>query len=117
MNGLNRRCSPRVFTQAIGSQRLRDYSLAQQQRLVALLAGRGVGAAGGTLDHGAFVVVDCVGTHPARAARQAVETLSTHGIIADARGGRIRLCPDVLTTADELDRAASGLGDALAKSS
>ncbi len=103
-----------IFTQAIGAQRLRDYSLAQQRRLVESLAERGIRASGGTSEHGAFVVVVLDGEDAPRAARAGVESLAQRGVIADARGSRIRLCPDVLTTADELDRAAAALGEAQA---
>jgi len=96
-----------IFTQAIGVQRLRDYSLEQQRRLVSSLAERGVLATGGSADYGAFVVVDCKGDAASRDARRAVEALAARGVIADARAHRIRLCPDVLTTSDELDVAAN----------
>ena len=46
-----------VLTLAIGVARLRDYSLARQQTLVAALAECGVHALGGTEDRGAFVVL------------------------------------------------------------
>ncbi len=102
-----------IFTQAIGAQRLRDYSLAQQRRLVESLAGGGIRASGGTSEHGAFVVVELDGEDPSGAARRSVESMAARGVIADARGARIRLCPDVLTSADELDRAAGALLEAL----
>ena len=98
-----------VFTQAIGVQRLRDYSLAQQRRLVASLAERGVSASGGRAEHGAFVVITLTGADAARESRRGVEAMAARGIIADARGPRVRLCPDVLTTTDELDLAASAI--------
>jgi kynureninase len=100
-----------VFTEAIGVQRLREYSLAQQRRLVSALAERGIGATGGSADYGAFVVVTCEGDDASRAARRGVEALAVRGVIADARGARIRLCPDVLTTTDELDLAARAVAD------
>jgi len=101
-----------VFTQAIGVQRLRDYSLAQQRRLVSSLAEHGISATGGSADHGAFVVVSRAGVDAPHAARRGVETLAERGVIADARGPRIRLCPDVLTTTEELDLAASAVAEA-----
>ena len=100
-----------VFTLAMGVQRLREYSLAQQRRLVSALAERGVSATGGTADYGAFVVVGCGGDD---ASRGAVEALAARGVIADARGPRIRLCPDVLTTTEELDLAANAVADVIA---
>ena len=89
-----------VFTLAIGVERLRAYSLAQQKRLVRLLAERGVDAEGGSEDRGAFLVVrDC----DPSALAQALERKGIHG---DARGDYLRLCPDVLTTDPELAAAA-----------
>jgi kynureninase len=102
-----------IFTAAIGVQRLRDYSLQQQRRLVSMLAERGIGATGGTPDYGAFIVVDRQGDGASRAARHAVEALAARGIIADSRAHRIRLCPDLLTTSDELARAATALADVI----
>ncbi len=89
-----------LFTEAIGVPRLREHSLRHQGRLVDLLAQRRVASAGGRDDRGAFVVV----THP-RAA-DAAAALRGQGIVTDARGRYLRLCPDVLTTDDELVRAA-----------
>ena len=103
-----------VFTAGIGVQRLREYSLAQQRRLVSALAERGVGAAGGTADYGAFVVVQYEGVDASRAAKSSVEALAARGVIADARGPRIRLCPDILTTDEELDLAAIAVAEARA---
>ncbi len=89
-----------VFTLALGIDRLRAYSLLQQQRLVALLAARGVTAIGGTADRGAFVtIVDTRAEHWSAALR-------THDVVTDARGRYLRLCPDVLTRDAELVRAA-----------
>jgi kynureninase len=89
-----------LFTEAIGVPRLREYSLRSQGRLVDLLAQRRVPSVGGGDDRGAFVVV----THP-RAAEVAL-ALRGQGIVTDARGRYLRFCPDVLTTDDELVRAA-----------
>jgi kynureninase len=97
-----------VFTLAIGVERLRAYSLAQQRRLVGLLAGRGVAAVGGTEARGAFVVV----RHPQ--APDVAARLAADGVIADARGAWLRLCPDVLTTDAELVAAAERIGAAFA---
>ena len=91
------------FTLAIGVARLRAYSLACQRRLVAALAVRGIAAQGGTEDRGAFVVVE-----DSRAGEWA-ERLREQGIVSDARGPCLRLCPDILNTEDELVRAAAAL--------
>lgn len=95
------------FTAAVGVERLRAYSLGQQRRLVGLLAQGGVSARGGTADHGAFVAIRD------QKAREAVHRLAAKGVIADARGAWLRLCPDVLTTDAELVTAAAAAADAL----
>jgi kynureninase len=88
---------------ALDPARIRAHSRAQQQRLVALLAERGVAARGGGVDHGAFVVVTSLHAGPWS------EALEARGIITDARGRYLRLCPDVLTRDDELACAADAL--------
>ncbi|HZW71937.1 MAG TPA: aminotransferase class V-fold PLP-dependent enzyme, partial [Caldimonas sp.] len=88
------------FTLAIGVARLRAYSLAQQRRLVSLLAERGVAAEGGSDDRGAFLVIRD------RDATGLAQALEQRGVYGDARGEHLRLCPDVLTTGAELVRAA-----------
>jgi len=95
-----------VFTLAVGVGRLREYSLALQRRLVALLAEQGIAAQGGTENRGAFVVV----RH--REARAWSVALAARGVVADARGPWLRLCPDVLTTETELVTAAAALAAA-----
>ncbi len=93
-----------LFVQGVGPRRLRECSLQSQQRLVAMLNGEGIGARGGTSAYGAFVTVrDPRAQEWAKALRDAQ-------VIADARGEWLRLCPDVLTTDDELARAARALG-------
>lgn len=99
-----------ILALAIGVGRLREYSQALQRRLVGLLAQRGVEAAGGTADRGAFVVVGFEG-RGREAAGRCAHRLRSRGIIADARGPWLRLCPDLLTTLDELDRAAAAIAD------
>jgi kynureninase len=94
-----------AFTLAMGVARLREYSLGQQRRLVALLRDRGVPASGGTEDRGAFTVVKL----PEGEAVRCSDRLAERGVITDARGPWLRLCPDVLTTDDELVRAADAL--------
>ncbi len=90
-----------VFTEGAGVGRLREHSLRLQQRLVALLEERGIVACGGTNDRGAFVVVR------RREARAWADALERRGIVTDARGEWLRLCPDVLTTEEELRRAVT----------
>jgi kynureninase len=90
---------------ALDPARIRAYSLRQQHRLVALLASSGIDAHGGTDDHGAFVVVT-----DSRAGEWC-KALAQRHIVTDARGPYLRLCPDILTTDDDLARAADALGD------
>ena len=89
-----------LFTKAIGVERLRAYSLESQRRLVEMFAARDVEVVGAREDHGAFVVA----THPR--AVEIAQSLRDRGIVVDARGSYLRFCPDVLTTEDELVRAA-----------
>ncbi|MEP7206776.1 MAG: aminotransferase class V-fold PLP-dependent enzyme [Casimicrobiaceae bacterium] len=91
------------FTLGVGVPRLRAYSLAQQRRLVGLLREAGVPAQGGDAAHGAFV------TLRDRRAPAFVADLDAQGIVVDARGDWLRLCPDVLTTDAELARVARAL--------
>jgi kynureninase len=97
------------LTLELGVDRLRAYSLAQKRRLAGLLADKGVQTHGVGEDHGAFLTV----THP-EAARLA-EALEQRGIKTDARGDRLRLCPDILNTDAELAQAAAELGALLAR--
>ena len=92
-----------VFTLAIGVARLRSYSLAAQRLFVAALEERNVRARGGTEDHGAFVVVETP------RAVEIAEALRQQDIVTDARGRYLRLCPDILTTDDEIYRAAAAV--------
>jgi kynureninase len=95
--------SGQTFTLAIGVERLRAYSLSQQRLLVDLLQERGIASLGAQHDRGAFVAVrrnDAVAL---------AEELCRQGIDVDARGAWLRLCPDVLTTRPELERAATAL--------
>ena len=88
---------------AIGVGRLREHSLTLQRRLVALLAAQGIVAHGGDDAHGAFVVVH----H--REARAWSAALAARGVVTDARGDWLRLCPDVLTTEAEIALAATAV--------
>ena len=88
---------------ALGVERVRAHSLALQRELCALLGEHGVPAIGGTEDRGAFVVV----RHPRAVALAGA--LGERGIVVDARGSALRLCPDLLTTGEELVRAAAAV--------
>jgi len=92
-----------VLALALGTARVRAWSLALQRRLVGLLADKGVPATGGTEDRGAFVVVDDAG------ADAWADALRAAGVVTDARGRYLRLCPDILTTDEELVTAANAV--------
>jgi kynureninase len=96
-----------ALVQALGVERIRGYSLQQLQLLRALLAERGIASTGGDAGRGAFVTV--AAAHP----QTIVKELAAQGIVIDATQGRLRLCPDVLTTGEELARAAEALAKSL----
>jgi kynureninase len=89
-----------VLVLALGVDRVRAQSLRLQQRLVELLVERGVPATGGREDRGAFVTV----AHPR--AEAWADALAAIGVVTDARGSYLRLCPDLLTTEAEMTAAA-----------
>jgi kynureninase len=99
--------SGQQFVLAMGVDRLRNYSLQQLTRFKSYLRDAGIEAIGGDADHGAFLTVR-FNNASAIAAKLAVR-----GIIADARGQWLRLCPDCLTRDEELQTAASVLGEVL----
>jgi kynureninase len=71
--------------------------------LLRALASRGVDAVGGTEDRGAFlIVVD-------EQAEAWADALDERGVVTDARGQCLRLCPDLLTTEVEIAAAADAL--------
>lgn len=92
------------FTLEIGVDRLRAYSMAQKALLASLLPG----ATGADKHFGAFVTLK----HGNAAALGAA--LEKQGVKGDVRGEYLRLCPDILNTRAELERAASTLRDLLA---
>ena len=87
------------LTLELGVERIRKYNLEQKALLGFLLPVDGTGK-----DHGAFVTVK-----HADAAAIARE-LEEQDIEVDARGEYLRMCPDVLNTRAELERAAATLG-------
>jgi kynureninase len=95
--------SGQLLTLALTPGRLRAYSLMRQAELIDLLARHGIAARGAREDHGAFVVVE----HERASAWS--QALRDRGIVTDARGPYLRLCPDVLTTGEELRHAADAL--------
>ncbi|HXU51144.1 MAG TPA: aminotransferase class V-fold PLP-dependent enzyme [Casimicrobiaceae bacterium] len=92
-----------ALVEALGVARLRAHSLRKKQRLCELLATRGIEALGGGESHGAFVVV----RHPQ--ARHLADALADEGIVVDARGANLRICPDILTRDQELVACAEAL--------
>ncbi len=92
-----------AFTRAIGVERLRAYSLDQLQFLRGLLAEHGIESKGGDAEHGAFLTI------ATPRAPGVVRELGEKGIVVDERGGRLRLCPDVLTTRAELEQVGKAV--------
>ena len=95
------------ITLALGVERLREYNLRQKRRLAELLAAQGIQAEGAGEDFGAFLTV----RHPE--APRLAEALERRGVATDARGDRLRLCPDILNPEAELEEAASRIAAAI----
>jgi kynureninase len=92
------------FTLGMRVERLRAYSLEQLNALRGYLTDAGVTTVkGGDQDHGAFLAI-----HIAKA-MEFPARLQREGIICDARGEWLRLCPDCLTREEELRCAAATL--------
>jgi kynureninase len=89
----------------LGVERLRAYSLSQKKALHGLLRTAGVPCEGEGEGHGAFLTV----RHPR--ATELADALKRRGVVTDARGEYLRLCPDILNGAAELERAAALLGE------
>ena len=85
-----------IFTLAMGVERLRVYSLKLQARLTELLAQHGMLPIGNPDLRGAFLAL----------ANESADTIAAQlrelNVIVDARDGLIRICPDILTTDEEL---------------
>jgi kynureninase len=96
------------FTLAMGVERLRGYSLKQLDVLRGYLTGAGINTVkGGDEGHGAFLAIRLA--H----AMELPGKLEREGIICDARGQWLRLCPDCLTRDEDLRRVATVLGKLL----
>ncbi len=93
------------FTLAIGVQRLRDYSLQQQQFMENLFQQYEIPFLEKTGHRGAFIAIP----------HTQVETITTQlkdsGVIADCRENLLRLCPDLLTTEEKLSTAIDKLAE------
>ncbi|HUJ86310.1 MAG TPA: aminotransferase class V-fold PLP-dependent enzyme [Burkholderiales bacterium] len=92
------------LTLELGVERLRAYSLEQKRSLAALLRRQALGVEGEGEAHGAFLTLP----HPR--ADELAAKLKARGVDADARGDRLRLCPDLLNSTAELERAAELCG-------
>ncbi|MBZ0160316.1 MAG: aminotransferase class V-fold PLP-dependent enzyme [bacterium] len=88
------------LTLELGVERLRAHNLAQKSRLASLLLEQGVKAAGVGDAYGAFLTV----VHPESGA--IAKQLHEQGIKVDARSEYLRICPDILNSDAELERAA-----------
>ncbi|HYK34629.1 aminotransferase class V-fold PLP-dependent enzyme [Alloacidobacterium sp.] len=91
------------FALAMGVERLRAYGLDLLTRFKSYLIDIGVKAVGGDTEHGAFLAVRLDN------AAAISKKLAERGVITDARGPWLRLCPDCLTTDNELRMAAAKL--------
>lgn len=95
------------FTLAVGVDRLRAYSLDQLGFLAAALRDRGVTVIDDP-PRGAFLLL------PVDEPGSAAAALRRAGVVSDGRldpcgRGHLRLCPDLLTTREELSRAAAAV--------
>lgn len=96
-----------ALVNGLGVARLRDYSLGQKHYLSAALDSYGIAHFGAGDDFGAFLTIP----HPAPMAL--CEQLKAVGVNGDARAAGLRLCPDLLTTHEEMDTAARQLAGLL----
>jgi len=83
------------LTLELGAERIRRYNLEQKAFLAERLPVEGAGR-----DHGAFVTLRNVN------AGKLVAALEKQNIKVDARGEYLRICPDILNTRPELEKAA-----------
>lgn len=96
------------LTLAIGVDRLREYNLQQKGLLAdALFRTTKMTPEGASDDYGAFLSI----VHPG--ADRLVKALAGKGVTADARGDRLRLCPDILNSEEELLKAAALVGEVM----
>jgi kynureninase len=96
------------LTLGIGVERLRAYNLHQKSLLAdALFRVARVTAEGVSDDYGAFVSI----VHPD--AGRLAQAVATQGVTTDARGDRLRMCPDILNSDEELLKAAAVIGEVL----
>ncbi|MCW5939509.1 MAG: aminotransferase class V-fold PLP-dependent enzyme [Fimbriimonadaceae bacterium] len=89
------------FTLAIGTERLRNHSLETLAKLRAACPEIHVPTR--PEEGGAFAL------WPVSNADEAVRRLRTMGVKTDSRGGFVRLCPDILTTDEDIAKAARAI--------
>jgi len=94
-----------TFTLAVGVERLRAYSLKLQARLTELLAQHNIQPIGHADRRGAFLPI------AEKSADAVASQLKKLKVIVDSRDGLIRICPDILTTDEELVEAVELLAD------
>lgn len=100
--------SGQQFVLAMGVARLREYGLQQLVALRGYLTDAGVSEiTGGDEQHGAFLALHV------KNAMELAKGLELEGIVCDARGEWLRLCPDCLMRDAELRRAAEAIGKLL----
>lgn len=95
------------LTLELGVERLRAYSLHQQALFLDLLKEQRVTISGIPEQRGAFLAI------PHKRASHIAEELKKREIVVDAREGKLRICPDILTTETELLETAKQLGSIL----
>jgi kynureninase len=98
------------FMESIGVERMRAYCMDRLARLKGYLGEAGVRAEGGDGRHGAFLTV----RHPE--ATEMARRLEGRGVTTDARGEWLRLCPDCLTTGEEMRRVAAAVSEVMGRS-
>jgi len=98
------------LTLGLGVGRLRAYSSKQQAKLTDLLHENEIHVLGKPETRGAFLTI----RH--QSASTIASKLKEARIIIDAREGLLRICPDILTTDDELIKFARQFAQAIAQS-
>jgi kynureninase len=91
------------ITLELGVDAIRRHNLEQKALLSSLLKNHGIDAGGAGEGHGAFL------TLVRDDATKLSEKLRQRGVRTDARGASLRLCPDYLSSNEELKRAADAL--------
>jgi len=98
------------LTLGLGVERIREYGLAQNCKLISAFADRGLPVFQPTdpSEFGGYVLLSVPD------ASEVAKELKTLGVNADARGGAVRFGPDLLTTEAEVEQAADAAKQVLA---